>query len=582
MNFEQNKSDLLTKLHNLRSLADEAGSATVCSKIDTEIQKLTEERFHLVVLGQFKRGKTTLINAILGERLLPTAIVPLTSVLTLIRYGKEKYIEVVFQDQKRLTVDSSELENYITERGNPNNEKNVRYVEIKYPSEFLRGGIVLIDTPGIGSLFSHNTETTYNFIPNIDAAIFVLSSDPPITASEHEFIKNIKRYVKQIFFILNKVDTLSQDEIHEIVEYNTQILQKEFQENHITIHPLSSRLALDGKMNNDKKLLDQSNLPSVQEVIRMFLENNKGRILLDTSLNRAINRIAEVRFTIDLELKTIQTPLITLEQKIKEFRRQVEIIKKDRTTYNYLLENEVASLEEWIGEELEKLQKDTTNKLQTVISNWLNQTTDLSHKQFIKDFDQKLSELLISHFDNWREHNEPEIRKRYQSIISDFTNKTNEFINNLIQLSAELFEVNFRPFSDIEELQWKQTFYYQFGDAPLFLEIDILNFTSKLLPKSYLRKIYLKRIKNKIAENVMLHCGRLRYEYSYSLKESYRKFLFDMNDKINELIKEINIVLDKAVENKKQGEAHIQQTLNTLQKRLHLLSEIEKTIAVSL
>ncbi len=167
-------------------------------------------------------------------------------------------------------MDSSELENYMTECGNPSNEKNVQYVQIQYPSEFLQGGIVLIDTRGIGSLFSHNTETTYNFIPIIDAAIFVLSSEPPITKSEHEFIEHIKRYVKQTFILLNKVDNLNIDEINEIIEYNTQILQKEFQENHITIYPLSSR---SHSMVNCITIIFHIT-ETVQKVINALLENN--------------------------------------------------------------------------------------------------------------------------------------------------------------------------------------------------------------------------------------------------------------------------------------------------------------------
>ena len=122
--------------------------------IEEEIDKLETNSFYLAVLGQFKRGKTTFINALLGEEILPTGILPLTSIITLIRFGITKRAEVVFLDKRRCTIDATELRQYVSESENTKNEKKVHHVELMYPSHFLKNGIVLIDTPGVNRLRS--------------------------------------------------------------------------------------------------------------------------------------------------------------------------------------------------------------------------------------------------------------------------------------------------------------------------------------------------------------------------------------------------------------------------------------------
>jgi len=144
------------------------GAARSLSEIRAKLQ---EEAFNLVILGQFKRGKSTFINVLLGENILPTAIVPLTSVVTILRYCPELKIDVRYLDDHRESVNLADLTAYITERGNPQNKKGVKEVIVFYPSEYLKGGVRIIDTPGVGSVYRHNTDVAYNYLPYVDAGI---------------------------------------------------------------------------------------------------------------------------------------------------------------------------------------------------------------------------------------------------------------------------------------------------------------------------------------------------------------------------------------------------------------------------
>jgi ribosome biogenesis GTPase A len=133
-------------------------------------KKLSSGQLHLAVLGQMKRGKSSLINALLNANVLPTGVLPVTAIITEIRYALTPAATVVYEiGCLRESVPFCDLASYITEAGNPGNKKQVASVEIVYPSPFLENGI--IDTPGIGSTHSHNTEITERYLGEVDAGI---------------------------------------------------------------------------------------------------------------------------------------------------------------------------------------------------------------------------------------------------------------------------------------------------------------------------------------------------------------------------------------------------------------------------
>lgn len=162
----------------------------------------------------------------LGTNLLPTGVLPLTSSITKIYYSPEVKIDVIFNNgvKKKIPVDKLEL--YCTEKRNPKNQKGVDTIEIGYPFDFLNRDVVIVDTPGIGSIYQHNTDVTYEFIDKSDAVIFVLSVDPPITEVEKQFLLKIAESVDKIFFVINKCDLTNRNELEEIVTFNKKCNQR--------------------------------------------------------------------------------------------------------------------------------------------------------------------------------------------------------------------------------------------------------------------------------------------------------------------------------------------------------------------
>jgi GTPase SAR1 family protein len=562
---------LVSRLHCLRQLVDESGDGRLSSRIGDEIQKLQANRFHLVVLGQFKRGKTTFINALLGEELLPVGVVPVTSVVTLIRYGTETRCEVVFSDNHGTQIQPCDLREYVTEQGNPENRKCVRYVEIAYPSKFLEDGIILIDTPGIGSLYVHNTETTKDFIPNVDAAIVVLSADLPITQTEHQFLDEVAAHVDKIFFVLNKIDLLTSAETEDALSYTHRVLTGKLGDEQVSIIPLSARNALLGETAGEVQMVEQSNVNVFKQRIDEFIRSEKQTVLHQRSQDRINRLIAEALFNAELELRAITTPVTDLQAKIDEFGRQMELLKGERENFSYLLQGQIAALNRWIEEQIDQFGSGEIKRLKDVLTQWAEHNPALSGKEFQKEIQSKLSSTLVDDFDAWRKEEDDLIANKYEAIISTYADKTNEFIRRVLKLSADLFQMELQLFENVHPIDWKRTFYYKMEDDPVFLEFDPLKAGTALLPDSIVRKRILRRALSSVEDKVTRHCGRLRYEYEYSIHESFRAFQFDLNEKIDAVINHISNTLNTAIEMRRKQAATIATYVKGLQNRMDQL-----------
>jgi GTPase Era involved in 16S rRNA processing len=195
---------------------------------EKNILKTIHSRFslgelHLAIIGQFNRGKSTFINQLLSIDLLPTSVLPLTAIPTEISFGDKNILEIE-TDNETLSFDSDNsikqaLLEFVTEENNPNNRKSVKRVALTTDSEILNHGTRIFDTPGFGSTHIHNTKATVDLLKDCDAALFLLSADLPITQMELNFIKQISPFVSRLFFIYNKVDLISQDELETTTKF---------------------------------------------------------------------------------------------------------------------------------------------------------------------------------------------------------------------------------------------------------------------------------------------------------------------------------------------------------------------------
>lgn len=269
----------------LRHHGEEARAA-VCNEL---LIKLAENRFTLAVVGQFKRGKSSLINALVGREIVPTGALPVTSAITILRYGSRDRLIVRYVGS-HLTGEAplESLADFVTEAGNPGNRKRIEAVYLETPVRFLRRGLEFVDTPGIGSSIEANTRTTYDFIPRCDAVLLVTSVEAAFSSAEIEFLRTIRGYVHKVFFVLNKTDLLPECEVDEVSNFARSTLRRELGSDALAVFCLSCRQAI--KDAADGSPSTASGLPVLQDTIARFLSNESERTLLKSILDRA-NRL---------------------------------------------------------------------------------------------------------------------------------------------------------------------------------------------------------------------------------------------------------------------------------------------------
>lgn len=283
------KQEVATSVRAAKQLFEALGAREAAELCHALVVQLAEDRFNLAVVGQFKRGKSSLMNAVLGRNLLPTGLLPLTSAITTLCYGSK---ERVMLNRKGFAweqeVPLAQLEAYITERGNPGNEKGLVEARVEMPLPFLRRGLHFIDTPGIGSARHENTATTYAFLPQMNAVIFVTSVEAPLSEAEEGFLIDIRGQVRQLFVVVNKIDVLGDTDREEVLGYIHARVEQLLGTGNAHLSPLSARDGLIAKLNHDDTGIHLSGLAPFEQTLTKFLSEEQGRTFLVSVLDRAL------------------------------------------------------------------------------------------------------------------------------------------------------------------------------------------------------------------------------------------------------------------------------------------------------
>lgn len=271
-------SDLLrAALHLARSCAD----------TDTESQarellsRLAADRFRLAVVGQFSRGKSTLMNALLGGAYLPMGALPMTSVITTVRYGtRPKAMIRRRQSALPVEVPLTRIADFVAASSVRRAEMRVASVDVEVPAEILRLGFEFVDTPGVGSAVTAGTAVTMRFLPQADAVIFVSGFDSPLTEAEADLIAGASRQAGRLFVVLNKRDLVGGPDAAKAQDFVRRRLRDHLGIAEPRIYGLSALEALDGVTRSDPGRLSASGLPSLRADLELFLTTDKTRLSL--------------------------------------------------------------------------------------------------------------------------------------------------------------------------------------------------------------------------------------------------------------------------------------------------------------
>jgi GTP-binding protein EngB required for normal cell division len=173
----------------------------------------------VAVFGRFKAGKSSFLNHLTGRNILPIGVVPLTAAITRLRYGPNEKVEVHFLNHGAKPIPPDEIGLYVGENENPNNQKQVASVEVELPALKALKPLEFVDTPGLGSAFTHNTETTFQWLPNVGAALVAVSCDAPLSERDLALLDELRQHTPKIVLLLTKADLLTEPQRAEVLAF---------------------------------------------------------------------------------------------------------------------------------------------------------------------------------------------------------------------------------------------------------------------------------------------------------------------------------------------------------------------------
>ncbi len=207
-------------LERVSGLADELKLASLQPQIAACRKQFNGSHgIDVAVFGRFKAGKSSFLNHLTGRNILPIGVVPLTAAITRLRYGPNEKVEVHFLNHGAKSIPPDEIGLYVGENENPNNQKQVASVTVELPALKALKPLEFVDTPGLGSAFTHNTETTFQWLPNVGAALVAVSCDAPLSERDLALLDELRQHTPKIVLLLTKADLLTEPQRAEVLAF---------------------------------------------------------------------------------------------------------------------------------------------------------------------------------------------------------------------------------------------------------------------------------------------------------------------------------------------------------------------------
>ena len=214
-------------LKKLEAIISEQGLVEFRAGVSMILDRFADNSYEIAVFGRVSSGKSSLLNAALETNLLPVGVTPITAVPTRIAYGEIPAVNVWFANRPPELLETSRLAEFVTEQGNPGNEKHVTRVVLHMSSPRLRDGITFVDTPGLGSLATRGATETLAYLPRCDLGVVLIDAGSALTADDLKTVQTLYAAGIPANILVSKADLLSANDRHQVIEYVKSHLRSE-------------------------------------------------------------------------------------------------------------------------------------------------------------------------------------------------------------------------------------------------------------------------------------------------------------------------------------------------------------------
>jgi predicted GTPase len=522
--------DGAARLLRLAQLAEELASDRIANEARDLANRISEGRFYVACIGQFKRGKSTLINALIGDRVLPVGFTPVTAVPTVIRFGDQRRARIQVGNGSWQDVSISDLNQYVSEECNPENTKGVRGVEVFVPSSLLAGGMCFVDTPGLGSVFTGNTAATHAFIPHIDAALVVIGADPPLAGEELALVEAVAQHVQDLVLVLNKADRTTPEEKAAAVNFADRQLRKRLQRSLGPIFEVSAteRIENQGPERDWQKLVDALDT----------LVQESGRQLIYSACERGISRFSEqLLAVIGEEREALQRPIEESERRIATMKTTIGEAERSMRELRFLFMAEQQHISDLFVDRhkafLASVFPRAKKEFEQVILSLPYGLGPRYRRRMMKEAQEIAKRYVLP----WLRPEQEEAERQYRQVSPRFVGMGNAFLKKLAEggipelarmphaLDPEIgFRVRSRfTFADfiqvaqpVSPLRWLADVFLSFIGALFFINNDGREFLVTLL------EVNSTRVQSDILNRIQESHGQLEVEIRKLLHEVSR------------------------------------------------------------
>lgn len=353
--YHQILQELSNSLTQLQSFCADLQLSKSQAVVNDLLQRVKEESFTVAIVGEFKRGKSTFINALLGEEILPADVMPCSATLNRIKYGHNPAVTLLFKDHRQQAIPIQELTQYVTKLTEDAEvmAASIEEAVVYYPSAYCKNNVELIDTPGLNDDYNM-TAVTLSVLPRVDVAVMVILAQSPLSQYERDFLENklLTNDLGRILFVVTGIDRVNRAEDVEkvlksvtgrIEHYVIQRAKEQFGENSEEyntylrkigkprVFGLSAYQALVAKQNHNPELLQDSRFPPFEAALEQFLTQERGIILLQVLINRILATASEILKAIALQENALAMRQEQFLQAYQQAMTTIAVIQNKKT-----------------------------------------------------------------------------------------------------------------------------------------------------------------------------------------------------------------------------------------------------------
>ena len=541
-------------LSRIQEVCDQFHIASLNRQIEACENLLQQDQLiDVAILGQFKSGKSSFLNSLIGKPILPVGVIPVTTTITRVQYRKRERAVVRHFDGQHTEVDIGAIEEFTSEAKNRANQKNVEVVDVELPSLEKYSGLWFVDTPGLGSIFKYHMETSENWLPEAGAALLAISSDRPLAENDLQLIRDLQKHTPKIVLLLTKTDLLSPEQQKEVVHFFQTALQRELHEE-FPIFLYSTRLETQQlKQKVENELFNPLSINRKEEFESILLHKiqsiGKGclgylEIALKTSLRADIDREQLRKQILDekvnYELVRQEITLITRENS----QQTREIIQNYLETFHQfhlkkkLMEKLLNEMPSWKGN-LSKLTYQYENWLKETLAEEISQISKTEQKHFFGTLKKAHASL-----------------SRYLEAFRTLLNQNIERV-----LGLRLVEAEWKI--DVKEPQQP--------DIRISRTFDFhLNLFWFLIPMFIFRPLFERHFLNQVPNIVVVNLSRLAAQWEDRINKAIEEMKKQALKYVQDELATIESLLSKA-----HGQTdEIRRTMEELRKQLAMISGI--------